>query len=107
MQIAEKYREQGLAALLVSADAPGQMSAARTFLAEHGVNWPTYVAANLNDAFISGLSPHWSGAIPASFFYDREGELRQEWEGAHSFPEFEDAVLAVLGPKQQEGRSNK
>ena len=48
-------------------------------------------------AFIDALEPRWSGALPASFVYDREGKLVESWQGRVSYDTFEKRILNVLG----------
>jgi thiol-disulfide isomerase/thioredoxin len=89
------YADKGLDLILISADSPGERASVRRFLSKHGVDWTTYRGSNMNDAFIRSVSTNWTGAIPASFFYGADGALQQEWEGARSFPEYEETVTGL------------
>ncbi|MDD5705945.1 MAG: TlpA disulfide reductase family protein [Kiritimatiellae bacterium] len=104
--LAKKHREDGLQVLLVSADAQTNVAAVSRFLAAHGVDWQSYLAANVNDSFIRAISPAWSGALPASFYYAADGTLAEAWEGSRSYATHEATVLRVLKQPQlkQEGR---
>ena len=99
--LAKKYRARGVRVLLVSADAPQDRDAVTRFLADHHVDEPTYLADNLNDECIKAVSPKWSGAVPASFFYAADGALAEGWEGAHDLAAFEQVVEKLLHQKKQ------
>ena len=47
-------------------------------------------------AFIDGLNPEWSGALPASFVFDADGEQRYFREGKATYAMLEEQVLDVL-----------
>lgn len=103
VQLAKAYRERGLNVILVSADAARERKAVSAFLVGHGVDWPTYQAVNLNDAFIKALSKKWSGGIPASLFFAPDGTLLAEWAGAHPYSAYEETVRRLLD-KPKEGK---
>jgi len=99
--LTRKYHERGLRVLLVSADAESDADAVTRFLADHGVNWQTYLADNVNDSFIKAVSPKWSGALPASFYYSADGTLLSSWEGSRPYETHEKMVLELLKEQQQ------
>lgn len=96
VKLAKTYRGKGVRVLLVSADAPQDNRAVTQFLSERQVDWPTYLAANLDDDFIKAIAPEWTGAIPATFFYAADGSLATWWEGAHDAPAYEQVVERLL-----------
>lgn len=96
VKLAKTYRGKGLRVLLVSADAPQDSRAVTQFLSERQVDWPTYLATNLDDDFIKVFAAQWSGAIPTSFFYAADGSLATWWEGAHDAAAFEQVVARLL-----------
>lgn len=83
--------------MLVSADFDTDMAAVKKFLAAEGVDFPSYIKAEKDQAFIDALDKRWTGAIPATFIFDGAGHLRDSWEGETSFNEFEQKVVKVLG----------
>ena len=89
------WRGRGLKVLLVSADDEGDLPQVKRFLAERGVDFPTYLKAQKDMEFINGLDPRWSGALPATFLYDGTGRLRDFWEGKTTYALFEQKVRAV------------
>ncbi|MGC8732851.1 MAG: hypothetical protein ACP5RC_11425, partial [Halothiobacillaceae bacterium] len=47
-----------------------------------GVPAPTYIRrAKDDDKFINSIDPKWSGALPASFLYDRSGRKVKSYFG--------------------------
>ena len=51
---------------------------------------------NDTEKFINNLNPEWSGAIPATFFYNIDGEQFLFYEGKMSFKEIETKILNVI-----------
>jgi thiol-disulfide isomerase/thioredoxin len=98
-RLGRNYRARGLRLVLVSADFDDALPAARRFLAEHGVEDPTYLKTGDDMAFINALDPAWSGALPATFLYDGEGRRLRSWVGRQSYETFEQAVRNALDGK--------
>jgi thiol-disulfide isomerase/thioredoxin len=96
MRLSRTYRARGLELVLVSADFDDQLPVARRFLADHGVDFPTYLKTGDDMKFIDAFSPRWSGAIPATFIYDGRGRMRYFHEGRATYSLFEQKVLEVL-----------
>ncbi|MCS7082885.1 MAG: TlpA family protein disulfide reductase [Bacteroidetes bacterium] len=97
VRLARAYRERGLRVMFVSVDFDSELEAVRRFLAEQGVDFPTYIKAQDDDnAFINALNPDWSGAIPATLVFDRQGRLRHFHEGKADYATFERMVQEVL-----------
>ena len=46
--------------------------------------------------FINMLDKDWSGAVPATFIYDRSGKQREVLIGKQSYDEFETAIKKVI-----------
>ena len=99
MRLARKYQGQGLKVVLVSADFDTDMTAVKRFLAEQGVDFPSYIKAEKDQEFIDTLDKRWSGALPSTFIYDGTGKLQDFWEGKASFSEFEQKVSKLLAGK--------
>lgn len=101
VRVAQKYSGQGLKVLLVSADDTDQVAAVKKFLAEEGVDFPAYIKAEKDQAFIDGLDKQWTGALPATFIFDGNGKLHDFWEGGVTFNVFEQKVVEVLGKQSK------
>jgi thiol-disulfide isomerase/thioredoxin len=100
VSVAHKYQAQGLKVLLVSADAETDLPTVKKFLADHGVEFPAYLKAEKDQAFIDGMGKQWSGALPATFLFDSTGKLRDFWEGETTFNVFEQKVVEILGKQK-------
>jgi len=96
LSAARARRDAGLRLVLVSADWDDQLPAVRAFLAGHGVADTTYLKSGDEQQFINGLSPRWSGSLPATFVYDARGRLVDQWEGMADEQRFTSAVDRTL-----------
>ncbi len=96
MRLHRDYAGRGLKLILVSWDMDKET--ARKFLAEQGVDFPSYIKSNdeSDPKFIDGIEPKWSGAFPATFLYDSTGRLRDSWEGKGTYAMFEQKVGVLL-----------
>jgi thiol-disulfide isomerase/thioredoxin len=94
LEVAKAHRDRGLRLVLVSADFDSVQ--ALRFLEQRGVDFPTWLKSGDDMGFINGLSPRWSGALPATFVYDADGRLVNFWEGKADRARFEQAVSAAL-----------
>ena len=90
---------QGFSLVLVSADFDSQLPKVAGFLADQGVDFRTYRKVGSDAEFIDGLDPRWSGALPATFLYDRSGALRDFWEGDLSYEGFLERLRPWLDVK--------
>lgn len=96
LHVARAHEADGVRLMLVSVDFDDQLPAVRKFLGSHGVDQTTYLKNEKDETFINGIHPEWSGALPATLVYDRNGKLVQFWEGAADENRFEHAVIAAL-----------
>lgn len=88
LRLQRELAAEGFALVLVSADFDNQLPKVTEFLAGQGVDFPTYRKIGSDTEFIDGLDARWSGALPATFVYDRSGALRDFWEGDLSYQGF-------------------
>ena len=100
LHVARELKDRGLRLVLVSVDFEDAQADARTFLGQSGVDFPTFIRSGKDDAFVDGLEPGWSGAIPATFVYDANGKLVRFWESKASYPVIKKRVLEALDPKE-------
>jgi thiol-disulfide isomerase/thioredoxin len=96
MRLRATYRDRGLEVILVSADFHESIPDAKAFLAERGVDFPTYLKSGNDQEFIDQLDPAWGGALPANFVFEAGGLRRQSLFGKSSYETLERAVLGVL-----------
>lgn len=80
----------------VSVDFEDEAPAVLEFLGEYGVTGPAYIKSEQSDGpFINALNPQWSGSIPASFIYDRDGNRLDFWEGKVTYAELAERIEAA------------
>jgi thiol-disulfide isomerase/thioredoxin len=91
------YRGKGLSVVAISMDEPESIGAVEEFLHSQNARFGSY-RHSFRDfgAFVDTVNPKWGGGIPASFLYDRRGQLVSSWLGATSYEEFEAALRPLL-----------
>jgi thiol-disulfide isomerase/thioredoxin len=95
--LAARYRARGFDLVTVSCDEPEQEAGAAGFLEKNGAPLPRYIKrATSDEKFINSVDPHWSGALPALFLYDRQGRLVKSFIGATEMTALEAALRRVL-----------
>lgn len=65
----------------VTVDFEDDLPHAAMFLRENGVGGTTFVKDGKEGSFIDAINPGWSGSIPATAIYDRDGNRLAFWEG--------------------------
>jgi thiol-disulfide isomerase/thioredoxin len=100
VRLEREYRARGVRLVLVSADFPDALGEAKAFLDEHGVAFPSFIKDGdvPDQAFIDGLDPRWSGALPATIVFDGAGRKTAFWEGKADYPTLERRVKEALNP---------
>ncbi len=96
VRFGKTFADKGVDIVFVSTDFETDLPVATEFLKEQGVPWTSYVKTGIDFEFIETFHKQWSGALPATFVYDRDGNLRAFWEGITSFDELEQTVGALL-----------
>jgi len=96
VRLGRDLRGDGLRMVLVSADFDQTLPQARAFLAEHGVDFPSYHKAGDDMVFINTLDSLWTGALPATFLFDGAGRRVRFWEGKQSYETLSRAVHDLL-----------
>ncbi len=98
LKVWKKHANRPFRLILLSADDVGDLETkVRPALRDFGIDFTTYIMSDTaDDAFISGLNASWSGALPATFVYDRKGTQVDMKVGGQSFRRFEEIVSKVL-----------
>jgi thiol-disulfide isomerase/thioredoxin len=92
-----RYKAQGLEFVTISADEAEQKKDAAAFLDKVKAAAPVYIRqAQDDDKFAAGIDPKWSGALPASFLYDRTGKKVRSFFGEVPLTELEAAIKKLL-----------
>jgi len=73
----------------------------KKFLAEQRVPFPVFIRAATEDPndFINAIDERWTGELPATFVYDREGRRKQSLFGKQTRKSLEEAVKPLLAAK--------
>lgn len=88
---------KGLHVIGVSLDEDVDINLVRRFLARMSPVFSNYRKKTGKDQdFINGVDVKWSGALPATFFYDRDGRMTASLVGEHQRPEFEENIHQLL-----------
>lgn len=92
------YSRQGVEVVFVSIDDDARAKQKVTaFLRRMKVTFPTYIKTTTDDErFINSIHTGWSGALPATFIYDRSGALRSSKIEETSFSELEAIIKPLL-----------
>jgi thiol-disulfide isomerase/thioredoxin len=75
VEIEQQYRNQGLVVVSVSADSPEKVDSDLVpFLEKYRPGFEVYFIRTQDlGQFFRLIDPQWKGTIPATFFFDREG----------------------------------
>jgi thiol-disulfide isomerase/thioredoxin len=97
VKIAEEYRESDVEVITLNVDMNSQIdSHVIPFLKKNNADLPVY---NINDKsaekVINLLNNKWSGAIPATFIYDKDGNQKIFILGKENYSVFKSAVDSV------------
>lgn len=95
MEMKKKYGDE-FELIFVSGDFPEAKEEAKTFLRSQDVDFTTYFKVGNDNEFITTLSDTWSGALPFTVIYDKNGNISTEWEGKAELETFETELLKVL-----------
>lgn len=98
VRIDKQYRPQGLDFTAVSLDDLAEINTSvPKFLRDMRVTVPTYLL-NVSDPeeAMNKVDPQWSGALPATFLYDAQGNLVYKRLGRIQVPELTAAIDKLL-----------
>ena len=94
INLTTRLSSKGVALVLISANDPDEEQAARRFLDSLHVKRKSYIKKTTEDQkFIDSIDRKWSGALPATFVYDRSGKRVQSFFGELSMGQVEETVL--------------
>jgi len=96
LALRSELREKGFELLLVTTDFDDDLGAAQEFLGSKGVDFETFQKKQRDPEFIDGLDASWSGALPFSVLFDKDGNRTMAWEGKLTREEMRARVLPLL-----------
>ncbi len=107
INLTTRLSSKGVALVLISANDPDEEQAARRFLDSLHVKRKSYIKKTTEDQkFIDSIDRKWSGALPATFVYDRSGKRVQSFFGELSMVQVEETVLDLTRVPQQPWPAN-
>jgi thiol-disulfide isomerase/thioredoxin len=94
----QRYAERGLRILGVSIDTLDRLEErVRPFFAERAPNLVSYLQTEADEyTFIDTIDPNWAGTLPTTYFFDRQGNLRETRYGRLLYRELEVKALELL-----------
>jgi thiol-disulfide isomerase/thioredoxin len=96
-ELAKQYAPQGLKVVGVSMDDDGDLILMRRFLARYKPIFPNYrKKAGGEELFREAVLPGWSGALPASFLYGKDGRQIGHVLGEGTRESYEAAIRTLL-----------
>jgi thiol-disulfide isomerase/thioredoxin len=96
-ELAKQYAPKGLHVVGVNLDDDGDLILTRRFIAKYKPVFPNYRKKPGGEAaFVQAVLPGWGGAIPASFFYAKDGRQIGHLLGANNHETYEAAIRTLL-----------
>jgi thiol-disulfide isomerase/thioredoxin len=95
VKLATKYQKDA-DVLFISADFPEQRSDVLAFLNKQGVTQQSFLKDDLDETFINALDSTWTGSIPVTIIYNKNGDKVFFHEGEMTFDAFEKELLSAI-----------
>lgn len=99
VDLAKQYAPDGLTVFGVSLDNDAEVHLMRRFLLRYQPGFPNYRQRQGIDvdAFYRGVNPAWSGTMPETIFYGRDGRIVGHFVGEQPRAAFEHGIHMILG----------
>ena len=96
-ELAKEYGPKGLRVVGVDFDDEGDLILMRRFIARYKPVFPNYRKQHGGEVeFKRAVWPDWNGALPASFFYDKDGKQVGQVIGAGTRETYEAAIRQLV-----------
>lgn len=103
-ELAKQYAPQGLQVVGVSMDDDGDLILMRRFLARYKPVFPNYRKIPGEEAaFRESVLPGWTGTMPVSIFYARDGRQATHFLGEKGREQYEEAIRGLLAGRENAG----
>jgi len=101
LKLYKEYHGKGLNIVFVSLDFKEDIdSKLKPFLKKNGVDFPTYHLdinnADKTESIMLYFDKTWGGGIPASFIFDKQGEMKFFILGGEEYNFFEDKIKSLM-----------
>jgi thiol-disulfide isomerase/thioredoxin len=99
VRLYEENRDD-LVVVSISMDEPDEAELAAAYLEEQKARFPAYLRGFDDfEVFANLVDPSWSGAIPATFIFDRQGNRVSGHQGKLSYEELTELVKQADEPR--------
>ncbi|HLZ93465.1 MAG TPA: TlpA disulfide reductase family protein [Candidatus Acidoferrum sp.] len=96
-ELAKEYGPKGLRVVGINFNDDGDLILMRRFIARYKPVFPNFRKHQGDEAaFERAVSPEWNGALPVSFFYDKDGKLVGHVFGASNRETYEAAFRQLV-----------
>jgi thiol-disulfide isomerase/thioredoxin len=96
-ELAKQYGPQGLKVVGVSMDDDGDLILMRRFLARYKPVFPNYRKKSGSEAaFREAVLPGWTGSLPVSIFYRKDGQQAGHMMGEGTREKYEEAIRSLV-----------
>jgi len=107
-ELAKQYAPKGLQVVGVSMDDDGDLILMRRFLARYKPIFPNYrKTAGAEEAFRQSVLPGWTGTMPITVFYAKDGRQVGHFIGEKSREQYEEAIRGLLAGGGSTGSQGK
>ena len=98
VKLQNNYKDKGFVLVFISADMPEEIKSKVTpFLNQEKVDFTTYyIGSDKPEDIINYVDKDWQGAIPSTYIYDKEGNVKTSILGTKSYEQFESEITKYL-----------
>lgn len=109
VDLAKQHAPQGLVVVGISLDDDSDMNIVRHFLNEYHPGFPNYrQKPGIDvDEFYHGINPQWTGGMPETIFYAKDGRIAGSFVGAQTREFFQQAIGVILATRSSKNLGNQ
>jgi thiol-disulfide isomerase/thioredoxin len=101
VRLFQEQKEKGLNLVSISMDEPEETEAAREFLLEQRVEFPSFIREFDDfEVFVNTIDSDWSGVLPTTIIFDREGNHVRRIEGQTDYRQLHEIVAPLLAEEK-------
>ncbi len=102
LKIRHEFYDRGLRLMLISTDFSRQIPDALSFLNEQKVEFPVYLKSGNDGSFLDTFHPDWNGALPVTFFYNKNGELVDHIIGKTNYKDLKEKIEMIINTNKKD-----
>lgn len=98
VKLHKTYKDKGVAVIAASVDEPSDKAEVEDFIRRNGAEFPVYIRkAGSVEKFIDPIAKNWSGAVPMTLIYGKDGKLSGKPHiGLRTFDQLQRAIDPLL-----------